>query len=76
MCDPEPQIAATALLGLWPVQFRALRTHLDGTRTPERVRDAITAEVRRAARLLDSGLGDFGRFVGGLTSRLATFDSE
>lgn len=34
--DPEPQIAATALLGLWRIQFRALSKHLDGTRTPRR----------------------------------------
>ncbi|MCX5208021.1 TetR/AcrR family transcriptional regulator [Kitasatospora sp. NBC_00240] len=54
--DPEPQIAATALLGLWPIQFRALRTHLDGTRTPAQVRAAVTADVLRAANLLAAGL--------------------
>ena len=54
--DPEPQIAATALVGLWPVQFRALGKYLDGIRTPAEVRDAVTEEVHRAARLLDAGL--------------------
>lgn len=54
--DPEPQIAATALLGLWPVQYRALRKYLDGSRTPAQVRDAVTADVRRAAHLIDTGL--------------------
>ena len=32
--DPEPQIAATALLGLWRIQFQSLSRYLDGTRTP------------------------------------------
>ena len=58
--DPEPQIAATALLGLWQVQFRSLKKYLDGTRTPAQVRAAVTAEVQRAARLLDTGLWPFG----------------
>lgn len=57
--DPEPQIAATALVGLWRVQFAALRKFLDGTRTPAQVRDAITADVHRAARLIESGLSSF-----------------
>ncbi|WP_371477067.1 TetR/AcrR family transcriptional regulator [Kitasatospora sp. NBC_00315] len=57
--DPEPQIAATALLGLWPIQFRALGTYLDGSRTPGQLQEAVTADVRRAARLLDSGLAGF-----------------
>jgi hypothetical protein len=33
--DPQCQIAATALLGLWRVQFSALRRNLDGEHTPE-----------------------------------------
>jgi AcrR family transcriptional regulator len=59
--EPEPQIAATALLGLWPIQFQSLRTHLDSVRTPARVHEAVTADVRRAAGLLDAGLGSFAR---------------
>jgi AcrR family transcriptional regulator len=54
--DPEPQIAATALLGLWRIQFRSLSRYLDGTRTPAQVHQAVTADVRRAARLIDAGL--------------------
>jgi AcrR family transcriptional regulator len=49
--DPEPQIAAAALLGLWRVQFESIRRHLGGS--PEKVR----AEVRRAARVLAEGIG-------------------
>jgi AcrR family transcriptional regulator len=57
--DPEPQIAATALLGLWRIQFRSLSKYLDGTRTPAQVHQAVTADVRRAARLIGTGLGSF-----------------
>jgi AcrR family transcriptional regulator len=57
--DPEPQIAANALLGLWDVQFRSLRAHLAGDRTPAEVKDAVSADVERAARLLEAGLGSF-----------------
>jgi len=60
---PEPQIAAAALLGLWRVQFTALRTHLDGTRTPDQVRRAVTADVRRAAQLVTDGLASFPAFT-------------
>ena len=58
--DPEPRIAATALLGLWPVQVGASCRFLDGSRTPDQLREAVTAEVRRAAELLQAGLGALG----------------
>src|ERR1019366_8881741 len=41
--DPEPQIAAVALLGLWRIQFQALSRYLDGTRTPAQVHQAVAA---------------------------------
>ena len=58
--DPEPQIAARALLGLWRVQADSLRRHLDGAATPARLHELVTADVRRAARLIDTGLRTFG----------------
>ena len=57
--DPEPQITATALLGLWRVQFLSLSKYLDGTRSPAQVHQAVTADVHRAARLIDTGLYSF-----------------
>jgi AcrR family transcriptional regulator len=57
--DPEPQIAATALLGLWRIQFRALSKYLDGTRTPAQVHQAVSAEVNRAAQVIETGLRSF-----------------
>ncbi|MEV4509556.1 TetR family transcriptional regulator [Dactylosporangium sp. NPDC049525] len=57
--DPEPQIAATALLGLWQIQFGGLRGYLDGSRTPDQVREAVRVDVRRAAQVIDAGLRAF-----------------
>jgi hypothetical protein len=61
--DPEPQIAAAALLGLWRIQYQALLKCLDGTRTPVQVHQAVTADVRRAARLVGTGLNSFPAFM-------------
>jgi AcrR family transcriptional regulator len=60
--EPEPQIAAAALLGLWRVQFQCLSKYLDGTRTPAQVHQAVTADVHRAAQLIDTGLSSFAAF--------------
>jgi AcrR family transcriptional regulator len=57
--DPEPQIAARALLGLWRVQADSLRRHLDRAATPALLHERVTADVRRAARLIDTGLRGF-----------------
>ena len=57
---PEPQIAARALLGLWRVQGDSLRRHLDHAAAPALLRERVTADVRRAARLIDTGLRAFG----------------
>ena len=54
--DPEPQIAGRALLALWRVQAESLRKHLDGSHDPARLYEMVTAEVRRAALLIDTGL--------------------
>jgi len=57
--DPEPQIAATALLGLWRIQSQALSKYLDGSRTPAQVHQAVSAEVSRAAQVIEHGLRSF-----------------
>ena len=57
--DPEPQIAARALLGLWRIQGDSLRRHLDRAATPALLRKRVTADVRRAGRLIDTGLQGF-----------------
>jgi AcrR family transcriptional regulator len=67
--DPEPQIAANAILGLWRVQFAAVRRLADGTIPPAAIKEQVIAEVRRAARLIDTGLWSFGLVVQGSGSR-------
>jgi AcrR family transcriptional regulator len=57
--DPEPRIAATALLGLWSIQFQALRRHLNHAESPTQLHEAVSADVQRAARLIGSGLNAF-----------------
>ena len=51
--------AARALLGLWRVQADSLRKHLDQAPTTARLNELVTADVRRAARLIDTGLRTF-----------------
>jgi hypothetical protein len=63
--DPEPQIAARALLGLWRVQAESLRRHLDDAAAPVGLRELVTADVARAARLVCSGLRTFAVSPGG-----------
>jgi AcrR family transcriptional regulator len=58
--DPEPQIAANAILGLWRIQFRSMVRHAVGARTVRQLRDAVIEDVRRAAELIDAGLRSFG----------------
>jgi AcrR family transcriptional regulator len=64
--DPEPQIAAYAIIGLWRVQFGALRRHTaEQPGAADGLHEKVTAEVRRAAQLIDSGLWTFGVVVTG-----------
>jgi AcrR family transcriptional regulator len=68
--DPEPQIAAYAVIGLWRVQFRALRRYIaDDARPAGELHGAVSADVRRAASLISSGLWTFGVMVTGTGGR-------
>jgi AcrR family transcriptional regulator len=55
--EPEPLIAAIALIGLWQVQARSITTHLETVRTPAQLAEAVAADVRRAVRVLEDGVG-------------------
>jgi AcrR family transcriptional regulator len=57
--EPEPQIAARALLGLWRVQADSLRRHLSQAAAPALLHERVSADVRRAAELIDTGLRAF-----------------
>jgi AcrR family transcriptional regulator len=67
--EPEAQIAADALVGLWRIAFRGVKRYADGTHPPDIVRDLVIADVRRAARLIDTGLWSFGMAVQGNDGR-------
>lgn len=67
--DPEPMIAAHAILGLWRIQFAGLRRYAESGATPDEVMARVDDEVRRAARLIDSGLWAFTESVSGNASR-------
>jgi AcrR family transcriptional regulator len=57
--DPEPQVAATALMSLWTIAFRLVSEHARAGTPRSRAHDAIVSQVRRAARLIDTGLWCF-----------------
>lgn len=67
--DPEPQIAADALLGLWRVFFRATVKYADEERSIEEFERRVLDDVQRAARLIDTGLWSFSLAVQKTTSR-------
>jgi AcrR family transcriptional regulator len=67
--DPEPQIAASALIGLWRIFYRAMVKYSGEKSTPSAVRAAVLDEVERAARLIDTGLWSFGMAVQGANGR-------
>jgi len=61
--DPEPQLAASIVLGLWMAPYRARNRYADGTRGLAEVHEAVLDEVHRAARVADSGLSSFNLVV-------------
>lgn len=62
--EPEVQIAAQAIMGLWRIQFAALRRYTaEGVGVADGLREKVTADVQRAARLIDSGLWTFNSIV-------------
>jgi AcrR family transcriptional regulator len=67
--DPEPQIAADALLGLWRIYYGSMLKYSEQDLSPAEVRDAVMNDVRRAARLIDTGLWSFATVVQGDSGR-------
>jgi AcrR family transcriptional regulator len=67
--DPEPIIAGKALIGLVEVQQQALRRDVTADTSAADVYDRADEELRRAARLIDTGLWSFSALVSGGGSR-------
>jgi AcrR family transcriptional regulator len=63
------RIAADALLGLWRIYYGAILKYSEHDLSPEGVRDAVMNDVRRAARLIDTGLWSFATVVQGDSGR-------
>ncbi len=73
--DPEPMIAARALTGLSEVAFESrVRWIQEGLRGAE-LRDAVYADLERAARLLDTGLWSFNLLTHGRRTRQQLADA-
>ena len=62
--EPEVQIAAETILGLWRIQFAALRRYTaGGMSVSDGLREKVATDVARAARLIESGLWTFASAV-------------
>ncbi len=61
--DPEPQMAAHMVLGLWRTQYRAMERHADGNAKVEDVLRAVREDIRRAASVADAGMSAFNLVV-------------
>jgi AcrR family transcriptional regulator len=54
--DPEPQIMAHALMGLWELREGSMRRRIDEGLTDPELQAAVRSDVARAARVLETGL--------------------
>ena len=64
--DPEPMIAARSLVGLQDVFFESIVHRVEAGMYGAELRDAVEADIDRAARLLETGLWSFNVLVQGL----------
>ncbi len=62
--EPEVQVAAETILGLWRIQFAALRRYTAaGISVNDGLKETVASDVARAARLIESGLWSFASAV-------------
>jgi AcrR family transcriptional regulator len=54
--EPEPQIVAHALMGLWELRESSMSRHMDEGLTGAELQRAVRDDVARAARVLETGL--------------------
>ena len=67
--DPEPLIAARAIAGLLEVAYESRVRHIEAGHRGGELRDAVLADLERAARLLDTGLWSFNLLAQGARTR-------
>jgi AcrR family transcriptional regulator len=67
--DPEPMIVARAIVGLQEVSYHSRVHHIEEGLRGEDLREAVFADLERAARLLDTGLWSFNLITQGTRTR-------
>ncbi len=67
--DPEPQIAARAMVALYDLSHDSRMRHIERGLRAERLRAAVLADLERAARLLETGLWSFNLLTQGARTR-------
>jgi AcrR family transcriptional regulator len=67
--DPEPMIAARAIVGLLEVEYSSRIRHIEAGLRGGELRAAINDDLERAARMLDTGLWSFGLMTQGARTR-------
>jgi AcrR family transcriptional regulator len=67
--DPEPLIAARAIAGLLEVAYESRVRQIEAGLRGAELRDAVLADIERAARLLDTGLWSFNLLAQGARTR-------
>ncbi|MGO9763189.1 MAG: TetR/AcrR family transcriptional regulator [Solirubrobacteraceae bacterium] len=67
--DPEPLIAAHAIVGLQELAFSSRMRHIQAGLRGSELLNAVVADLERAARLLDAGLWSFNLLTQGARTR-------
>ena len=57
------------MVGLWGVMYRAMRKQAAEAVGPHQAQEAVVRDLKRAARLLETGLWSFDLTVQGISSR-------
>ena len=74
--DPEPRMAAMALASLYEIFYASDDRHLLDGLWGEELHQAVMEDVRRAARLLDTGLWSFNVVVQGVKTKRDLVDAS
>jgi AcrR family transcriptional regulator len=67
--DPEAQLAAMMIVGLWRVLFVSMRRHSRSGGNIDEIEAAVREDLQRAASLTESGLSSFNLVVQGTRTK-------
>jgi AcrR family transcriptional regulator len=73
--DPEPMVAARAIVALTDLSFDSRMRHIEGGLRGSELRRAVVEDLERAARLLDAGLWSFNLLAQGARTRQQVRDA-